>query len=79
MSENYKCAGNATGKAQSLKDKMLEEQLRIAEEALADEANRSRAGFNSGLTPDPGPDQPANTDLGSIKKKFSFLAEYTDE
>jgi hypothetical protein len=74
-----KCAGNATGKAQSLKDKMLEEQLRIAEETLADEANRSRAGFNFGLTPDPGPDQPAKTDLGSIKKKFSFLAEYTDE
>ncbi len=58
---------------------MIEEQLHIAEEALADEANRSRAGFNSGPTPDPGADQPANTDLDSIKKKFSFLAEYTDE
>jgi hypothetical protein len=58
---------------------MLEEQLRIAEEALAGEANRSRAGFNSGPTPDPGADQPATTDLDSIKKKFSFLAEYTDE
>ncbi len=70
---------NATGKAQSLKDKMVEEQLRIAEEALADESNRSRAGFNSGPTPDPGADQPATTDQDCIKNKFSFLAEYTDE
>jgi hypothetical protein len=46
--KNYKCAGNATGKAQSLKDKMIEEQLRIAEEASLDETNRSRAGFSSG-------------------------------
>jgi hypothetical protein len=61
---------------------MIEEQLRKAEEALTDKANRSRAGFNSGPTPDPGadqPDQPANPDLGSIKKKFSFLAEYSDD
>jgi hypothetical protein len=79
MCKNFKCAGNATGKAQSLKDKMVEEQLRIAEEALADESNRSRAGFNSGPTPDPGADQPATTDLDCIKKKFSFLAKYTDE
>jgi hypothetical protein len=57
---------------------MVEEQLRIAAEALADEANRSRAGFNCGPTPDPGADQPANTNLGSIKK-FSFLAKYSDE
>jgi hypothetical protein len=58
---------------------MIEEQLRIAEEALADEANQSRAGFSSGPTPDPGADQPANTDLESIKKKFSLLSEYTDQ
>jgi hypothetical protein len=58
---------------------MIEEQLRIAEEALLDETNRSRAGFSSGPTPDPGADQPSNPDLGSIKRKFSFLAEYTDE
>ncbi len=79
LCKNFKCAGNATGKAQSLKEKMVEEQLRIAEEALADESNRSRAGFKSGPTPDPGADQPATMDLDSIKKKFSFLAEYTDE
>ncbi len=53
--------------------------MRIAEEALADKANLSRAGFNSGPTPDPGADQPVSTDLDSIKKKFSFLAEYIDE
>jgi hypothetical protein len=58
---------------------MIEEQLRIAEEALQDETNRSRAGFSSGPTPDPGADQPSNPDLGSIKKKFSFLAEYSDD
>jgi hypothetical protein len=58
---------------------MIEEQLRIAEEALLDETNRSRAGFSSGPTPDPGADQPSNPDLGSTKKKFSFLAEYSDE
>jgi hypothetical protein len=58
-----------------LKDKMIEDQLRKAEDALSDEANRSRAGFNSGPTPDPGadqPDQPANPDLGSIKKNFPY-------
>jgi hypothetical protein len=48
LRQNYKCAGIATGKAQSLKDKMIEEQLRIAEEALLDETNRLRAGFSSG-------------------------------
>ncbi len=59
---------------------MFEEQLHIAGEALLDESNRSRAGFSSGPTPDPGADQPSNPDLGSIKKKFSFLAaEYSDE
>ncbi len=58
---------------------MIEEQLRIPEEALQDETNRSRAGFSSGPTPDPGADQPSNPDLGSIKKKFSFLAEYSDD
>jgi hypothetical protein len=58
---------------------LIDEQLRIAEEALQDETNRSRAGFSSGPTPDPGADQPPNPDLGSIKKKFSFLAEYSDE
>ncbi len=58
---------------------MVDEQLRIAEEALQDETNRSRAGFSSGPTPDPGADQPSNPDLGSIKKKFSFLAEYSDD
>jgi hypothetical protein len=58
---------------------MIEEQLRIAEEALEDETNRSRAGFSSGPTLDPGADQPSNPDLGSNKKKFSFLAEYSDE
>jgi hypothetical protein len=79
LCKNYKCAGNATGKAHSLKDKMIEEQLRIAEEALQDETNRSRAGFSSGPTPDPGVNQPSNPDLGSIKKKFSFLAEYSDD
>jgi len=35
---------------------MIDEQLRIAEEALQDETNRSRAGFSSGPTPDPGAD-----------------------
>jgi hypothetical protein len=58
---------------------MIEEQLRIAEEALQDETNRSRAGFSYGPTPDLGADQPSNPDLGSIKKKFSFLAEYSDD
>jgi hypothetical protein len=58
---------------------MVEEQLHIAGEALLDESNRSRAGFSSGPTPDPGADQPSNPDLGSIKKKFCFLAEYSDE
>ncbi len=58
---------------------MIEEQLRIAEEALSDKTKRSRAGFSSSPTPDPRADQPSNRDLGSTKKKFSLLAEYSDK
>lgn len=57
----------------------MEEQLRLAKEALNDEANRTRAGFSS--PPDPGSLQIVTSpaDLEAMKRKFSFLADYSNE
>ena len=55
--------------------------MRSAKDALADETNRTRAGFSDQPIPDPGMSHktPDSSDLEAMKKKFDFLAEYTDE
>ena len=50
-----------------------------ARDHLVDEGSRSRAGFSR--CQDPSAQRPANLgmDLETLKRKFSFLSEYTDQ
>jgi len=69
---------SATGEAHSLTEAQIAEQLALAKAALEDETNRTRAGFSQ--HPDPASSPHITTqDLESMKKKFSFLADYSDE